>query len=189
MSAGICSACQGTGDGDFVEGEGTMACTACGGSGAVPNAASLAVTAIEAYSDRLALACRAEMELEDERPIVKADAVRRIMARDSIAATPAEKIVETDAEYAAHRRRQYDAVVEKQRAFGAYEAAKRRADVAIDLGLLLSRSGDYIEPKVGEIAYDGDQIVAALVATLNRQRERTFGGNGPLSAALDWVGS
>jgi hypothetical protein len=93
--------------------------------------AEQAIAAIEAAASRLALACRDEMELEDERPIVKAAAVRRIMERDGIAATPAEKIVETDQEYAAHRRRQYTAVVEKQRAFGEYEAAKRRADLLI----------------------------------------------------------
>jgi hypothetical protein len=100
--------------------------------------AEKAIAAIEAAAERLGAACRDEMELEDERPIVKAAAVRRIMERDGIAATPAEKIVETDGEYAAHRRRQYAAVVEKQRAFGEYEAAKRRADVAIDLGMLLA---------------------------------------------------
>lgn len=91
------------------------------------------IAEIERAAERLAIACRAEMELEDERPIIKADAVRRIMTRDAIAATPAEKIVETDAEYASHRRRQYDAVVEKQRAYGQYEAAKRRADLGVAL--------------------------------------------------------
>ena len=101
--------------------------------------AVVAVNAIENAAERLALAIKLEMTLEDERPLVKAQAVRRIMDRDGIAATPAEKIVESDAEYLAHRKRQYDAVVEKQRAFGAYEAAKRRADLEIaiiDIALL-----------------------------------------------------
>jgi hypothetical protein len=80
---------------------------------------------------RAGQACRKEMELEDERSILKPQATRRIMARDNIAATPAEKLVETDEEYASLRRRQYDIVVEKQRAFGELEAAKLRARLNI----------------------------------------------------------
>lgn len=99
----------------------------------VIESAGEAVNDIERAAERLAIAVRAEMELEDERPIVKAEAVKRIMARDGIAATPAEKIVETDDVYAAHRRKQYAAVVEKQQAYGAFEAAKRRADLEIAL--------------------------------------------------------
>lgn len=94
----------------------------------------IAADAIEAIVDaaeRVALACKVEMELEDERPIIKSAAVRRIMERDGIAATPAEKIVETDGEYNAHRKRQSMAVVEKQRAFGEYEASKLRARLAV----------------------------------------------------------
>ena len=93
--------------------------------------AVVAVAAIENAAERLALAIKTEMTLEDERPLVKAQAVRRIMERDSIAATPAEKIVESDAEYLAHRKRQYDAVVETIRARGAFEASKRRADLEV----------------------------------------------------------
>jgi hypothetical protein len=100
--------------------------------------AEAAVGVIDAAAARLAAACAAEMMLEDERPIVKADAVRRIMTRDGVAATPAEKIVETDEQYAAHRRRQYAAVVETILARGAFEAARRRADIAIDLALALA---------------------------------------------------
>ena len=96
------------------------------------------IAAIDDAAERVALACKVEMELEDQRPIIKADAVRRIMARDGIAATPAEKIVETDGEYAAHRNRQTMAVVEKQRAFGAYEAAKLRARLAVTLAEVTS---------------------------------------------------
>ena len=97
------------------------------------SAAEHAVSAIEDAADRLAIACEYEMRLEDERPLVKAEAVKRIMARDSLAATPAEKIVESDEAYAVHRTLQYGAVVETIRARAAYESAKRRADLAIAL--------------------------------------------------------
>lgn len=99
-----------------------------------------AVAAIEAAAERLARATVEEMELLDARPLVKAEAIKRIMARDAIAATPAEKIVETDPEFAAHRRREAEAVVEKIRAEAAYETAKRRADVAIDMELLFANA-------------------------------------------------
>lgn len=95
--------------------------------------ANAAIDALLAASERVAQACRVEMELEDERSILKSYAVRRIMVRDSLAATPAEKIVETDEEYAAHREKQHEAVVEKARAFGALDAAKLRAKLSVAL--------------------------------------------------------
>lgn len=109
--------------------------------------AEQAIAAIEAAGERLAAACRQEMWLEDQRALVKALAIRRLMTTTNPdtekphSATSAEKVVETDAEYAAHRARQADAVVETIKARAAYEAAKRRADVAIDLGMLLSSAG------------------------------------------------
>jgi hypothetical protein len=92
-----------------------------------------AIAEIETAAQRVGAACRAEMELEDERSVLKPQATRRIMTRDSLAATPAEKLVETDEEYASHRRRQAEAVVEKHRAFGGYEAAKLRAKLFVAL--------------------------------------------------------
>jgi ABC-type hemin transport system substrate-binding protein len=104
-----------------------------------------AILRVEEAADRLATACRAEMELEDERPAQKSAAVRRLMGTENPetnkphSASSAEKIVETDGEYAAHRRKQYDAVVEKQRAYGAYEAAKLRARLSVDLATAEAR--------------------------------------------------
>ncbi len=95
--------------------------------------AMVTIQGVDEAAERVAQACRAEMELEDQRPLVKMEAVRRIMTRDSIAATPAEKIVESDAEYMSHRAKQYAAVVEKQRAFGALEAAKLRARLSVEM--------------------------------------------------------
>lgn len=100
--------------------------------------AEAAVEAIERAAERLAVATQREMLLEERRPLVKAEAVKRIMQRDGLAATPAEKIVESDDEYLALRVEQCAAVVETIRARGAYEAQKRRADVAIDLALALA---------------------------------------------------
>lgn len=101
-------------------------------------AAEKAIAAIEAAAEGLANACRFEMQLEDQRPLHKAAAVKRIMERDGLSATAAEKIVESDGQYATHRQIQADAVVETIRARAAYEAAKRRADVAIDMGMMLA---------------------------------------------------
>lgn len=106
--------------------------------------AEQAVEAIERAAERLALASRMEMALEDERPIVKSESIRRLMATENPetskphSASSAEKVVESDGEYAAFRRKQYAAVVETIKARGAFEAAKRRADIAIDLALALA---------------------------------------------------
>lgn len=83
-------------------------------------------------AEALAYARADEMRLEDERALVKRDAVLRIMQRDGIAATPAEKIVETDEMYMAHRALQRAAVVATQRAWGDYEAARVLATHAAD---------------------------------------------------------
>jgi hypothetical protein len=103
------------------------------------------------------------------------------MERDSIAATPAEKIVETDSRV---RRAPEPAVrwpsSRRIRANGAFEAAKRRADVAIDMGLALG-SVQFTEQKVGEIEYDAEAIVRAL----QQHAARTVGLNIPVSAVLD----
>lgn len=93
---------------------------------------------VESTAHRHGEACRREMELEDERSILKPVAIRRIMTRDNIAATPAEKIVETDEEYASLRRRQYSAVVEKHRSLGEFEAAKLRARLTVILAAVTS---------------------------------------------------
>lgn len=106
--------------------------------------AEQAIVAIETAAERLAAAVRDEMQLEDQRPIMKTLAIRRLMQSENPetqkphSASSAEKVVEADAEYAAHRARQHEAVVETIKARAAYESAKRRADVAIDLALALA---------------------------------------------------
>lgn len=97
-----------------------------------PNYAHDRISAVQHAATNLGDARTHEMRLEDARPIVKMEAVKRIMERDGIAATPAEKIVETDALYTAHRERQYTAVRETQSAWGAFEAAKLTALLAVE---------------------------------------------------------
>jgi hypothetical protein len=92
-----------------------------------------AIQDIREAANDLGWQCAQEMELEDRRPLVKRDAIQRIMVRDGIAATPAEKIVETDEAYMQHRAKQRAAVVETYRARGAYEAAKLEAALAVEM--------------------------------------------------------
>ncbi|MDB4892192.1 MAG: hypothetical protein JWL61_4047 [Gemmatimonadetes bacterium] len=91
------------------------------------------VAHVEAAGIKYGEACRREMELEDERSMLKPQAVRRIMQRDNIAYTPAEKIVETDEEYMSLRRRQYTCVADKERALGEFKAAELRAKLSVGL--------------------------------------------------------
>jgi hypothetical protein len=82
---------------------------------------------LTAKAEALGDATAHEQELEDDRAAIKADAIVRIMARDKIAATPAEKIVETDQEYFKHRAAQRASIVARFRAEAEYEAAKAAA--------------------------------------------------------------
>jgi hypothetical protein len=85
---------------------------------------------LKAKAEALADALNHESELEDDRAAIKADAIVRIMKRDSLAATPAEKIVETDEQYFKHRAAQRASVVARFRADAEYEAAKAAATQA-----------------------------------------------------------
>lgn len=86
------------------------------------------VTRITESADALADATAYEMRLEEQRPLVKAEAIQRLMQHGAAtSATAAEKIVEKDPEYAAHRELQVQAVVARIRAWGQYEAAKAAA--------------------------------------------------------------
>lgn len=89
------------------------------------------VQAIIQSADALAIAVEREMRLEEQRPLLKADAIQRLMQHGAAtSATAAEKIVEKDPEYAAHRELQVQAVVAVIRARGDYEAAKALARLA-----------------------------------------------------------
>jgi len=73
---------------------------------------------------------------EDERPLVKRDAITRLMAAGRAASvTAAEKVVEEDEAYAAHRASQRAAVVATQVAWGEWEAAKLDGQLAVALAV------------------------------------------------------
>lgn len=103
--------------------------------------AEQAIAAIEQAGERLALACKVEMELEDERPLSAADCIREMIGTTNPlgkegavhSASSAKDVVESHSRYAAHRRRQTQAVVEKQRAQADYAAAKLRARLSVEL--------------------------------------------------------
>jgi hypothetical protein len=82
---------------------------------------------LKAKGEALGDALAHEQELEDDRAAIKADAITRIMKRDGLAATPAEKIVETDEEYFKHRAAQRASIVARFRADAEYQAAKAAA--------------------------------------------------------------
>jgi hypothetical protein len=92
------------------------------------------LAAAEVYAQAVTLI----LELEDGRAAEKSAAIRRLMQTENDetgkqhSASSAEKIVETDGEYAAYRKRQRDAEVEKHRAEAALFAAKQRARLAVD---------------------------------------------------------
>jgi hypothetical protein len=80
--------------------------------------------------EALGLALTLEQSLEDDRAAIKADAIRRVMKRDGTAATVAERVVETDADYFAHREKQRASIVARFRADAEYWAAKAQATQA-----------------------------------------------------------
>lgn len=90
-----------------------------------------AAQAIVTAGDRLAEAVAEEMELEEQRPLVKADAILRLLQHGTAtSATAAEKVVEKDAEYAAHRARQVVATVARIKAQAYFYACLTRAGLA-----------------------------------------------------------
>jgi hypothetical protein len=92
-----------------------------------------ATNTIERVSIELGKARAMEMELEDERPLIKAAATKRLMeAGAATSATAAEKIVEADPEYAAHRVRQREAVVLVEVMRGKFYATRYRCELMIE---------------------------------------------------------
>ena len=88
---------------------------------------ALTVTARLRYEqarERLTKFVFREMELDAARSTAKDAAVRRIMAERAMAATPAEKLAETDGQYAAYLRDMRDTVADKMRAQTDAESAR-----------------------------------------------------------------
>ena len=93
------------------------------------------ITQIVEAGEAYGRAVRAEMQIEDERPLAKLEAITRLMALPNAltgkphSASSAEAIVETDAAYAAYLSAKRDAVV-----------AKITAKVALDVVQLQVRA-------------------------------------------------
>lgn len=100
-------------------------------------AACEAAEAIERTASTLAAAVQHEMILEDLRAIEKTAAIQRLMQTTNPetqkvhSASSAEKVVELDAAYAELRGKQRTAAAATITARAAYEAQKRRADLAL----------------------------------------------------------
>jgi hypothetical protein len=93
-----------------------------------------AIQLVIVQGDRYAEAKKHEMALEDQRPLVKSEAISRTMSMPDpqkdgklYSATAAETIVMTDKVYALHRADQGEAVAATIRAEAAYKAACYRA--------------------------------------------------------------
>lgn len=91
----------------------------------------LVTESLNQAAQRCGVAHARVQELEDERALIKPQAIKRLIESGAATSvTAAERIVETDAEYAAHRIKQREAEVERWAALGEFEAAKFRARVA-----------------------------------------------------------
>lgn len=126
-----------------------------------------------------------ESELEDNRALVKKEAIQRIVERDKIAATPAEKIVETDEGYAAHRAAQRAAVIAVFQTEAAYKAAvlnaTRAAAITPEMAELVAanhsllRSRNEALERVSDLDIDNEKLAgineehARLIAALNEK--------------------
>ena len=100
---------------------------------AFPSSALVALNQYDIASEQYAVAVVREMEIEDGRSTLKDAAVRRIMDEKSIAYTPAEKLVETDAEYVALLKARREVVLAKTRLYGERESARMAFQLAVTL--------------------------------------------------------
>lgn len=103
--------------------------------------AQAAIAHLEYAAEKRANCVAAVMELEDARPLVKSRCIAAMIGTENPetqkphSASSAEKIVESHPEYAEHRREQIAAEVRKLMAFGEYDAAKLRAQLAVGLAI------------------------------------------------------
>jgi hypothetical protein len=89
-----------------------------------------AIAKLKEKGEALGRARAYEQQLEDERGLIKELAIIRIMGKNKCAATPAEKIVESDPDYMEHRIAQRTSVVTRFRAEAEFWAAKVEATQA-----------------------------------------------------------
>jgi hypothetical protein len=92
------------------------------------------IAAIEGAALNLALATDREMDMADQRALVKDAGIKRLMAAGTFGSvTAAEKGIEFDAEYMAHRKLEREAVANRIVMQAKYDAAKLRARLAVEL--------------------------------------------------------
>lgn len=93
------------------------------------------IAELENAAMRVAFAMTTIEALEDDRALIKPQAIKRLMESGAASsATAAEKIVEQDFDYNQHRAKQREAEREKWGALAAWEAAKLSA--ALDVALV-----------------------------------------------------
>jgi hypothetical protein len=93
----------------------------------------VAISDIEKDGDEKGAAYDLVAELEDQRPLVKADAIRRLMETGkATSATAAEKVVELDADYMDHRAKQRAAEIERHRMNARFESAIANAHYRVE---------------------------------------------------------
>ena len=93
-----------------------------------------AVAARQDYEDasvRFAKYVTEEAELEALRPVIKHAVTIRLMDEQKLAATPADKVASTDAEYLEHLEAQRDVVAKKNDACTKMQSARLRAELAL----------------------------------------------------------
>ena len=107
---------------------------ACQPDSAREQRARASIAALDAAAARCASAHNRVAELEDERALVKPEAIKRIMAHGlATSNSAAEKIVEQDPFYAEHRSKQRNAETERWASLAAWEAAKLAARLDVSL--------------------------------------------------------
>jgi hypothetical protein len=110
--------------------------------GIVSSSVGNALQRLSIAGEEVARAVAQEMEFEDRRGPEKGAAIRRLMDARGMAATPAEKIVEEDAEYQAFCRNRRDSVINRIRSWTRYDCAKLEAKLHVALAAARVEEGN-----------------------------------------------
>jgi len=141
--------------------------------------ADQAITAVEALSIELAAAMNAETQRADERALVKHAGIQRLLdAKKFTSVTSAERGIEFDEEYMAHRQRERDAVAHRILMEGKLAAAKLRARLAVEAwsqdpeDVLIENPGPIYEGRVweGHVVVDVDDFPEGSRVLVRRAR-------------------
>lgn len=105
----------------------------------MPETIGSTLVAVEAAAERLAQAMAEELRLHSQKGVEKSAAICRLMGTPNAetdkphSASSAEKVVESDAEYAAFLAKCRQSIVARVRAEAEYEVAKLGARCAVEL--------------------------------------------------------